>query len=499
MLSNISKIYPAPLNTKPSFRKLSNIQWLWVLAAFTLIIKLCLLTYAQQVDSDGVSRILTSMHWAEQPYWILTSVWAPFHYYLSGLMLMIWNNPEYSPALLHVFISVGLLFPFYFFTRREFNANGALVATFFLAISPVIFRNSFLVLAEIPGLLFIVMAMNWLSKGFKEKKISNFLLAGVAMTIASGFRYEAWLLSFLFGIAILAKKQWKSAVVYGFVAAIFPIIWMVQNYLMTGDALYSISANSRWTLDVMNINENPGFEGYLRRIWFFPFSWLIALGPPVAWIVLMNIFLTPRKSGWISSRSIWIYIFWSFLMVVVYNSLAGKLMLHHRFTGTLVILSLPFIADFFSELNPHKVRQLFIFGGLTVALSFVYPIGGVSPLPRLKNQKTVELAGIVQDNIRADEHLIIDFIDWPDTWYIGLKAASKSQNLTMIEGNAASSIPEQHLKSILENNSVLILKKSGSTLDAFLNTDSSQTMCNTFFTDTESKLVLMRCSPPIEK
>jgi hypothetical protein len=481
------------------FRQFTPTQWLWLLALVTLVIKLSLFPFAQQVDSDGVSRIFTSMEWARHPYWILTNVWAPFHYYFSGLMLMIWNNPEYSPALLHVLISIGLLFPFYFFTRREFNANGALAATFFLAISPVLFKNSFLVLAEIPGLFFIVMAMNWLSKGFKENNTTCFFLAGFAMTIASGFRYEAWLLSLMFGMAILLRKQWKQAIIFGITAAIFPLVWMVQNYVMTGDALYSISANSRWTFDVMNINRSPGWEGYLRRIWFFPFSWFIALGPPVAWIVLRDIIKIPRKAGRRSSISIWSYVFWSFFIVMVFNAITGKLMLHHRFTGTLVIFSLPFIAHFFKEFRSLKIKQLFIFGGLTIALSFVYNIGGVSPLPRLKNQKTVELAGIVQDNIRPNERCIIDFIGWQDTWYIGLKAASVSENLLLIEGNAASAIPEQHLKSLLENKSILILLKSGSTLDAFINIDLDPNLCNTLFTDNQRSLVLIRYSPTIGK
>ncbi len=454
-----------------------------------------MLPYAQQIDSDGVSRILTSMEWARHPHWILTNVWAPFHYYINGLMLMLWNNPEYSPALLHVIISVGLLFPFYFFTRREFNANGALAATFFLAISPVLFRNSFLVLAEIPGLLFILMAMNWLSKGFNENKTIDFFLAGFFMTIASGFRYEAWLLAFLFGLAILTRKRWKQAVVFGLSAAIFPLIWMIQNHYATGDAFYSISANSRWTLDVMNINQNPGFEGYLRRIWFFPFSWLIALGPPVAWLVLKNLLVTPRKTGWRSGQSTWFAIFWIFFVVMLLNAVAGRLLLHHRFTGTLVILSLPFIADFFQEFKPLKIKQLFIFGGLTVGLSFVYNVGGIIPLPRLENQKIVKLAENVRENIRPNELCIVDFIGWQNTWFIGLKAASESHNLLMIDSNVASA---QHIISLLEKEPALILVKSGSALDAFINSHSVQASRDTLLTDSEMNLHLLRYSPSIK-
>src|SRR5438067_57105 len=126
------------------------------LAAVTLLVKLSLLPFAQQTDPDAVTRIFFSEAWKDHPSWIRSDVWGPFHFYLNGFFLMIWNNRIYAPAVLNLLLSVLTLIPFYFFTRREFNEDGAFAATVFLAVSPILFRNSFLALSETPSLFFIV-------------------------------------------------------------------------------------------------------------------------------------------------------------------------------------------------------------------------------------------------------------------------------------------------------------------------------------------------------
>ena len=110
----------------------NNYSRIYILVIIVLTIKLILLPYSQTVNADAVSRIFNSISWMEKPPWIKTSIWAPFHFYINGIGLFIWNDRVITPKVINILFSSFTLIPFYLFTKREFNKNGALVATIFL-------------------------------------------------------------------------------------------------------------------------------------------------------------------------------------------------------------------------------------------------------------------------------------------------------------------------------------------------------------------------------
>jgi len=426
-----------------------------LLSASLLLVKLILLPYAQNTDADAVCRIFNSIEWMRHPTWIMTSVWGPFHYYLIGVGLMVWNNQICSPVLINLILSSITLFPFYFFTRREFNEKGAFIATVFFAISPILFRNSFLALSETPYLFFVAMTMNFLSKAIKEERNHYFTLAGLFITIAAGFRYEAWLLALLFSAPILFSNRWKNIFLFESVALLFPIIWMIQNYVAKNNALYSFA----WTANSAINNESMGLESYLRRIWFFPFSWMIALGPPVAFITIKEIVSCYKRKQF--SRISWTIPLLIILLFFFVNAYKGVLLLQHRFTGTLVILSLPFFALYFTEQSLNKIRQAWIFGILTVGLSFVWNTTSVTPLPRLKNRNAEKVTQLIKNEINNSSGLIIDFWEWDNTYYIALQSGLPSSNMMIVEGAKNSPVPEDGITKVLKEHpeGIIVLRK----------------------------------------
>lgn len=433
---------------------------IFVIALVALLIRLVLMNFAQEVDADAVSRVFSSWEWAKSPYWFKTSVWAPFHYYLVGSGLLIWKDILLLPKILNILLSVLMLFPFYYFVRREFNRAGAVYATISLTLSPILFRLGFLCLAEIPGLFFMITAMNFLSKGIRENKNHWMALSGVAMTIAAGFRYESWLIILLFALIIMMGRRWKGSLTFLLFALIFTVIWMLQNYLSTGDPLFSFHANTDWTHISLGINDNVDFEAYLRRLWFYPFSFLIAVGPIAAWIIIRQTGGLILKFRFNRLPDLWLVPFLLFFGVMLYNSVAGNLLLQHRFTGTLVVLSLPWIAAVLKDFEMKTIRTAIISLLLMIGLSFVYTIGGTSPVPRLKNQAVKELVSVVQKATTPETVLVVDFIGWEDTWYTGLHSGAEPSNILMLASGANIGLPADRLKLLLDSseNKMLIIR-----------------------------------------
>jgi 4-amino-4-deoxy-L-arabinose transferase-like glycosyltransferase len=433
-----------------------------LLVFITLVVKLILLPFSQTINADAVSRIFSSQKWMENPEWVTSSVWAPFHFYIHGFSLMFWNNTIYTPKLVTILFSTATLLPFYFLTKREFNQSGAFIASIFLAICPILFHNSFLALSETPYLFFLALSLNTLSKGVKENSILYLLLAGLIMSIASGIRYEAWVMTAIMSFILLFTKKWKHFLFFNLTAALFPIYWLLSNYLETGDPLFSIQGTYHWNFEIMGNNENLDFESYLKRIWFFPFSWIIAIGIPTGFLVLKTIFISyTKKSRNLHFISLSLPFFIMFLFYQ-YNTLKGSLLLQHRYIGTLVILSLPFIAVYFKELSRKKIKLVWLFCFLTIGLSFIYNTAHVKPLPRLSEQSSVTIINKINQYKDENSSLIIDFIGWDKSYFIALQSQVDKKNILLIEGAKYSNIPFDMARKKLNNysNGIILLKKN---------------------------------------
>jgi 4-amino-4-deoxy-L-arabinose transferase-like glycosyltransferase len=446
-----------------------NLLTVYLIAFIALLIRLLLMSFADETDSDAVSRVFTSWNWAADPYWFKTSVWAPFHYYLVGTGFLIWKDMLLLPKVLHILFSVFMLFPFYYFTKREFNKPGAMYATIFLAFSPLIFRLGFQCLAEIPGVFFTVLAMNLLSKGVREENNVWLALSGISMTLASGLRYEAWLIILLFALVLIIARKWKGSLMFFLFAMIFPAVWMAQNYLATGDPLFSFSANTDWTHKALGINDHVDFEAYLRRIWFFPFSLLIAIGPIVSWLIVKYLAGYAMNFRFRSFPDLWLIPSLAFFVVMLYNAIAGNLLLHHRFTSTLVILVLPWIAAVLKDFEKKAIRIAAISVVLTIGLSFAYTIGGSSPIPRLKNQSVKQLVSEIKPVATPGSKLVIDFIGWEDTWFTGLHSGAEPPDILMLGGESYPPFSAERVAQfLLPAVDKIIVVKDGSSLQQYL-------------------------------
>jgi|GEM_PF-1567405 len=402
------------------FKRLLKIYWL-VFAI--IIIKLIFLPFVQVCDADAVSRVFHSVSWLEEPHWIMTYFWAPFHFYLIGSVLSVYKETIYIPVIINILFSAFTLIPFYFFTAREFNKQGAFIATFFLAISPVLFRNSLMSLSETPYLFFIVLSMNLLSKGIRTNLSSYFLLSGMSMTIAAGFRYEAWLIMAIFAGFVFFINNPKHAFLFSLTAIFFPATWLIQTYIETGNPLSFLN----WASEALNNKEKIGMESYLRRLWFYPFSWMIALGPPAAFVTIKTIF----KSKNINSYYIWKVPFLLMFIIFEIFCFKGVLLAQHRFTGTLVVFSLPFVAIYFNELNKTKIKAACIFAATTVVLAFVYNTD-VKYIPRLKEKSFVEISKLIKDNTTNESCVILDFVGWDNTYFIELQSRLQPENIFIV-------------------------------------------------------------------
>ncbi len=410
---------------KSPFRKLL------LLSVLLFIIKLLLLPYVHAVDADGVSRIYISQSWLENPEWIKSGNWGPIYFYLMGSALMVYNNPFYTPLIVNIVFSIATLFPLYFLFKRIYNESTALILCFLFSLSPIIFRLSLLALAETPYLFFVSLSVYLVYKGLKEEKISYVFFGGIMSSIAGGFRYESWILSTLLALLILIKYSKKNFFVFSITAFAFPCIWLISNYMASDNFLNSFN----WVVDATVTNKVDSLESLLRRIWFYPLSLIFAFGP-IAFFYLIKAIKTAYKDS--TSRKVIItygIIFFIVLIIFLFNTIRGSLLLQHRFTITLYLLSLPLLGYYFTELSRKKINLVFLFAFTGFALSYAYSSKGTRPIPRLLNKDAIEINNIVRLNSNKNSGLILDFWNWENTFCIAFMSDISRSNVTFLDQN----------------------------------------------------------------
>lgn len=396
-------------------KRLPSVYWLVLIV---IIIKSVLLPFAEVTDADAVSRSFISEQWMHHPVWMTEGQWAPFHFYLNGMFLWLWDDPALALPFLNILLSAFTLVPFYFFVRREFHPNGALIATIFLAIDPVLFRNSFMAMSETPYLFLLALSLNLLSKGMRNNSNSLIVISGLCFSLASGFRWEAGIVALILVCLLFFRKQWKAGLLLAFTAFIFIVYWSCQSIIMTDDILNSF----QWAKKAIASNEIIELQSYLRRIWFFPFSWIIGVGLFPGYFILKYIFRSYKSDFRKKFIINWSIPFWIMLVIIICSCFRGVLLLQHRFSGILVLFSLPFISYYFEDLNKKKIRMAVLFAIFTLGCSFIFNTDGIKPLPRLKDRSIPVATRLIKNHLKKESVLMLDFIGWDNTYYIALNS-----------------------------------------------------------------------------
>lgn len=183
-----------------------------------------------------------------------------FYFYLVALIFKLFKISATSIRLTSAIIGILTIPLFYLLTRYLFNKQTALLSTFFLAVSRWHIHLSRLGLMAIMTTLFQAGTFLFLLKGLKTKKIENFLLAGIFLSLGlnsyMAFRFVPFILLFFLIFVFFQEKSLIKKNVVGlslfFMVAVFislPLsIYTVKNWNIFMGRMKSISIFSNYPL-----------------------------------------------------------------------------------------------------------------------------------------------------------------------------------------------------------------------------------------------------------
>ena len=453
-------------------------KWLYLIVLGGFILRIIALPFAQVVDADATTRIFIAENWLDNPHLISDGVWPPLHFYFNAIAIAIFGEHITGPILFHIILACATAIPLYHFTKREFSDKGAWFAAAFYLLCPVVFRNSFHTLSGLPHAFFIALALNYISKSIRYKDYNQAVYAGLAMTVASGFRYEAWLLIALFTGMYLLFKEWKYTIYFWCASMIFPFFWMIGNYIGHGDILYGLSGAYHWNIVMEGVNDHLEKVDLIKRIIYFPLSWFFLFSPILVGLVGWKIFKRIKHRELVRSRLIWSIPFWVVFLVFIYKAFEGTLLLQHRFTISLILLSAPFTAIIFEEVKWNNLKKT----GVALLLASLIPMSYVwmklpieklfkfsyslntafgetratsqdtfGAIPRLNDQDYANFSKEINKEIKENSGVILDFVSWDKTFFLALNTGLDPKQIFIVDGAKNGQVYYKELRKRLEN------------------------------------------------
>lgn len=479
------------------------------------VVRLIALPFSHIVDGDVNARMQLTVNWLNNPQFISEGVWLPLHYYFSGIAVFISGETVIAPKVLHALFACLTIFPLFHFTKREFSEKGAWFSVAFFLFCPVVFRNSFLALSGIPHAFFIACALNFMSKSIRLDLTRNAIYAGISMTIASGFRYEAWLLIAIFTGIYILFKEWKKTIVFWLFAMIFPAFWMIGNYMAHQDIFYGLSGAYNWNVIMEGVNDKLRPIDSIIRIIYFPFIWFIQLTPILSTLLIIAILRKLRKRTLLKTRLIWSIPFWIMFVVFVYKAFEGTLLLQQRFAISLILLSSPFLGAIFEEIKLNKLRQqlIYILIPLMLPLSYIWlKIPGdkifffseslqeafletramsqttIEAIPRIHDEKFIKSSDSFKRAATKESGVILDFISYEKTAHLAVDFQIEPEKIFVMDGSTNGTLYEENLLRVLQNHPKgIILLKCYSKFSQYYNLAGNVL---TFHCAPEKKLIL---------
>jgi len=181
-----------------------------------------------------------------------------------------------------------LVYFVFMITKRLSNERYALYAGLLIAAGAIMPNFSVRQLVEfvcIPPMLFATWA---LVRHADKRRMSDYLLAGIGIGLATGFRYQCGVFGVGVGIALLLQRDWRGAFATGFFSLLVFSLTQVQDIFIWGEPFTQLRAY---------ISYNESHAGsYPNGPWYMYMLTLAGyMVPPLSLFLLFGFFKGLRK------------------------------------------------------------------------------------------------------------------------------------------------------------------------------------------------------------
>jgi len=322
--------------------------------------------------------IFTWHDWMQSDRIIPMYGYGPLHFMiLRAIFALSGYDPLLIPRLVSLVFGVLCLLPIWAMTKRAFGTGAAIMACFAAAIYPLGARLSAVSL-EVSLFNFLLLAcvyyLDRASSGKNQGKWAQVIFAGLFLNLACATRFEGWLAIPIMTLLML-RASFIRAFVFGAIASVFPVAWMVASKIATGDPIVFASVSAA----VQKVH-SAGHSAFALA-----FGWpkiLMATSTPVVVILAaVGLYLGLKKRKGIVPAAVGLY----FFALFIFFAFRGTMALNEtKYIASVGLLILPFFGF-------ASIRTLYLRPGKTtgiVLLSLIVAaVGAFSVSKTIKDSK----------------------------------------------------------------------------------------------------------------
>ncbi len=361
------------------------------LVAVALLVRFVLLPYASLDANDSATRIWLGWRWADDPHWITNGLWGPLHFYLIGTVLRFWPDPVWAPMVMHACIGALVPVVVYRLTYELFGSHrSATAAGLVFAFYPAAIAVSLGARVETPFLLLFGIGLIALVRAWRaDGEMRHAVFAGLAITLASMLRYEAWILMPF--LALLLISHPGRAAAFLATAMIHPVIWMIGSYLEFGNLLFSITTTSSYVEDATAHAPETQLVAGLGRVARLIAATGVEMTVPVALMVAVGVIESLRSKR---AESAWLIPPMALFAVFAYFAFRSSLPTKNSYSTTFGLLLIPFAALALQRLGIERWSRRGCMAGAGALLAAMCLFMSGSLIERLPGGKSLSAEAV---------------------------------------------------------------------------------------------------------
>ena len=267
-----------------------------IVVAAALIRGVLLLTYEGTVN-DGSGRVLAAANWLWHGVGFFgRTLWPEGNYLLPAAALLVWNDPYWSVRILYALVGVSNVWLIYLLGCTLYGRSAGAIAGWIVACMPFHAQHSVDgATSEIPYISCIILSVLAIVRYTKDPSPLLAIGAGLAVTVATSFRYDAvvWGIPLAASIAAAAfrhrlplSRTAGDLTLFGVCAIAFPAALFARWMQVSPDnPFYVFSAGKLYAQQFFTQGVHPRYPRWLYQAYalgFWPASTFVLMTPLVA-------------------------------------------------------------------------------------------------------------------------------------------------------------------------------------------------------------------------
>lgn len=392
------------------------------------VLRIAFFALGQNNGGDALARAALTADFLKHPGLRLNfEPWLPFHFWLMASMALVLRKTALAARVLSLVLGTASLWVLWRLAKEIYGRAAALFSLVIFALYSLHIAYSTTSSSEVPYLFFVLVGLLCFFINRRTGSILTICLSALALGVASGIRYEAWMCIFaVFLVMILLPTRFGSNftlgpwlrewLLFGGIAGLWPCFWLLYQWRVFSKPLYGVTMNYRWVPEQAAVMHRSAFY----RFALLPGVLLITLTPLIVAAAIYGLWRgTRQKRG----REFVIIVAITGLAFISQIALGGLLpMARYTITlGTFAVIGAGYgltrFARFFSRTNarrlPAAVSLLMIVNLGAICLVAETPttlgdkMASVSPLLRFPHH--IELVGhYLLPRLSANDRVIID-------------------------------------------------------------------------------------------